>query len=75
MLRVTRDYLVSSDVGKVIFQNLFAQHINQSLDVLSHFLFILCLFQLREVQLRKCRHEELDVKRVTIGVRFELEVT
>jgi hypothetical protein len=65
VLRVSIDYLLALNVTEVILKDLFPEQINERLNVLCHLPDVLPRGQLREVDLRESRLEELDVEFVT----------
>ena len=67
VFRVRVDNLVTFYVFKIIHQYILAEHINESLDVGGHFLFVIGLDELAEIVIREGRHKELNVKLISVG--------
>lgn len=65
MLGVPIDYLLTLDVTQVILKYLFSEQINERLNVFCHLCNILTRGQLREIYLRECGLEELNVEFIT----------
>lgn len=66
MFRVSTDDLLTLNMGEIILQYLLSQQVNESLNVFSHLSLISGLLQLREVDVRECGLEKLDVECIAI---------
>lgn len=66
MLWIAIHDLLAPYVRQVVLQYLLTKEINQSLDILSHLLLVLSGCQLREIDFREGRLEELNVEFITI---------
>jgi hypothetical protein len=66
VLWIAMHYLLSLDVREVVFQNLLTQQVYKRLNVFSHFVHILTLGELTEVNLRESCLEKLNVEFITI---------
>jgi hypothetical protein len=65
VLWVTVDNFLALNVVQVIFEDIFRQEVDQSLNVLRHFLVGFCLLELREVDVGKGSLKEANVKLVS----------
>ena len=64
MLRVSADDLITTDVLQVVLQDLLRKQVDQSLDILSHFLLVVSLLEGAEVDIRESCLEKLNVEHV-----------
>jgi hypothetical protein len=67
VLWIAMHYLLSLDVREVVFQNLLTQQVYERLNVFGHFVHILTLGELTEVNLRESCLEKLNVEFITIS--------
>ena len=64
MLRVSHDNLLTIDVFQIVHQDLVRQHVNELLDVPSHYSLIFAFLQIAEVVVWEGRHKELHIELV-----------